>query len=111
MVGVEEKDARRGIESVVKDENNEVKVDDGGKIVGWWKGVGKEGVGGCDGVDGDGMKGGVGLCEVIEKEFGGKRDKVSCKVMSEMLGGVVEGYEGWEIEVVRERGGDKGIDG
>ncbi|HEN3530021.1 TPA: DEAD/DEAH box helicase, partial [Yersinia enterocolitica] len=110
VLAVEEKHVSRRIQSLLKDENNQLKVDDAAKIVGCWKALAKQGLAGSDGVHPDSMKRAVAFCQVIEKDFRGKAHKVSSKLITEMFGAVVEAYQASEIEHLRETAPDKAID-
>lgn len=110
VLAVEEKHVSRRIQSLLKDENNQLKVDDAAKIVGCWKALAKQGLAGSDGVHSDPMKRAVAFCQVIEKDFRGKTHKVSSKLITEMFGAVVEAYQASEIELLRETAPDKAID-
>lgn len=110
VLAVEEKHVSRRIQSLLKDENNQLKVDDAAKIVGCWKALAKQGLAESDGVHSDAMKRAVAFCQVIEKDFHGKTHKVSSKLITEMFGAVVEAYQASEIELLRETAPDKAID-
>jgi len=110
VLAVEEKHVSRRIQSLLKDENNQLKVDDAAKIVGCWKALAKQGLAGSDGVHPDAMKRAVAFCQVIEKDFRGKTHKVSSKLITEMFGAVVEAYQASEIKFLRETAPDKAID-
>ncbi|EJY6492561.1 DEAD/DEAH box helicase [Salmonella enterica subsp. enterica serovar Cerro] len=110
VLAVEEKHVSRRIQSLLKDENNQLKVDDAAKIVGCWKALAKQGLAGADGVHPEAMKRAVAFCQVIEKDFRGKTHKVSSKLITEMFGAVVEAYQASEIELLRETAPDKAID-
>lgn len=62
-----EKHVSRRIQSLLKDENNQLKVDDAAKIVGCWKALAKQGLAGSDGVHPDSMKRAVAFCQVMEE--------------------------------------------
>ncbi|MEM6050649.1 type ISP restriction/modification enzyme [Erwinia sp. P7711] len=109
VLAVEEKHISRRIQSLLKDENNQLKVDDAAKIVGCWKALAKQGLAGSDGVHPDAMKRAVAFCQVIE-ESKGKVHKVSSKLITEMFGAVVEAYQASEIEYLSETAPDKAID-
>jgi len=94
---------------LLRDENNQLKVDDAAKIVGCWKALAKQGLAGSDGVHPHAMKRAVAFCQVIE-ESKGKVHKVSSKLITEMFGAVVEAYQASEIEHLRETAPDKEID-
>ncbi|EOE6856855.1 DEAD/DEAH box helicase [Cronobacter sakazakii] len=110
VLAVEESHISRRIQSLLRDENNQLKVDDAAKIVGCWKALAKQGLAGTDGVHSDAMKRAVAFCQVIEKDFRGKTHKVSSKLITDMFGAVVAEYQKSEIEHIRETSPDKEID-
>lgn len=86
------------LQSLLKDENNSLKVDDAGKIVGCWKALAKLGL--DEDVEGDTnpMRRAVAFCQVIEAQKGGRTHKVSSKQISGMFQEVVESYQQAELE-------------
>ncbi|EHM6191888.1 DEAD/DEAH box helicase [Escherichia coli] len=110
VLAVEEKHVSRRIQSLLKDENNQLKVDDAAKIVGCWKALAKQGLAASDSSHPDAMKRAVAFCQVIEKDFRGKTHKVSSKLITEMFGAVVEAYQASEIEHLRETAPEQEID-
>ncbi|WP_323059935.1 DEAD/DEAH box helicase [Klebsiella variicola] len=110
VLAVEEKHVSRRIQSLLKDENNQLKVDDAAKIVGCWKALAKQGLAASDSSQPDAMKRAVAFCQVIEKDFRGKTHKVSSKLITEMFGAVVEAYQASEIEHLRETAPEQEID-
>lgn len=103
VLAVEETHVNRRLQSMLKDTDNSLKVDDAAKIVGCWKALSKQGL--YEAVDNkpDPMKRAVAFCQVIEKEYKGKKHKVSSKLISEMFGAVVAQYQEAEIEALREK--------
>ena len=95
VLAVEEGHINRRLQDLLKDDNNELKVDDAAKIVGCWKALSKQGIT-QDGQE-DTMRRAVAFCQVIEKEYKGKKHKVSSKLISEMFGAVVDEYQKAEI--------------
>jgi hypothetical protein len=67
VLAVEEAHVSRRLQSLLKDENNELRVDDAAKIVGCWKALAKQG---CRGARGrhEPMKRAVAFCQVIERQ-------------------------------------------
>lgn len=102
VLAVEESHINRRIQSLLRDENNQLKVDDAAKIVGCWKALAKQGLSASDGDSPKAMKRAVAFCQVIEKDFRGKTHKVSSKLITEMFGAVVEAYQASEIEHLKE---------
>ena len=98
VLAVEEAHVSRRIQSLLKDENNTVKVDDAAKIVGCWKALSKQGLAENLVGDGDPMKRAVAFCQVIEVSKGAKTHKVSSKNIAGMFQTVVETYQASAIE-------------
>lgn len=94
VLAVEESHINRRLQSLWKDENNTLKVDDAGKIVGCWKALAK--IGTQEELSGDfePMRRAVAFCQVIETQKpGGKTHKVSSKQIAGMFQRVVEAYQ------------------
>lgn len=93
VLSVEERHVSRRIQSLLKDENNELRVDDAAKIVGCWKALSKQGL--LEELTGDtaAMKRAVAFCQVIERQKNAKTHKVSSKHIAEMFQAVVEAYQ------------------
>jgi predicted helicase len=89
VLAVEESHISRRLQTLLADENNSLKVDDAGKIVGCWKALAKIGIHG----DTDPMRKAVAFCQVIEAQKGGKVHKVSSKQIASMFQQVVESYQ------------------
>ena len=97
VLAVEESHISRSLQALLKDENNQLRVDDAAKIVGCWKALAKQGV--TQDLVGDevAMKRAVAFCQVIEP--GGpksKSHKVSSKNIAGMFQAVVEAYQAAE---------------
>lgn len=107
VLAVEEGHINRRLQNMLKDNNNELKVDDAAKIVGCWKALSKQGM---SQHDTEPMQRAVAFCQVIEKEYKGKKHKVSSKLIAEMFGAVVDEYQRMEIEALRETNPDVEID-
>jgi predicted helicase len=86
----------RRLQALLKDENNQLRVDDAAKIVGCWKALSKQGL--TDDLigDHDPMHRAVAFCQVIEPSYGKKTHKVSSKNIANMFQAVVEGYQASE---------------
>lgn len=110
VLAVEETHVNRRLQSLLKDADNSLKVDDAAKIVGCWKALSKQGLVEAAGNEPDPMKRAVAFCQVIEKEYKGKNHKVSSKLISEMFGAVVAQYQEAEIEALREKVPDAVLD-
>ena len=94
VLAVEESHVRRSLQNLLKDGNNQLKVDDAAKIVGCWKALAKQGLAEDLIGDGEPMKRAVAFCQVIEP--GGakaKTHKVSSKNIAGMFQAVVEAYQ------------------
>jgi len=96
VLSVEEAHVSRRIQSLLKDENNQLKVDDAAKIIGCWKALAKQGLSEELGGDHEAMKRAVAFCQVIEVSKGAKTHKVSSKNIAGMFQAVVEAYQGTE---------------
>jgi predicted helicase len=93
VLAVEEAHVSRRLQDLLKDENNELKVDDAAKIVGCWKALSKQDLTEDLVGDGDPMKRAVAFCQVIEVSKGAKTHKVSSKQIAGMFQAVVEAYQ------------------
>ncbi|MEQ1274920.1 type ISP restriction/modification enzyme [Acinetobacter ursingii] len=98
VLAVEESHINRQLQGLLKDENNSLKVDDAAKIVGCWKALAKQGLYNPDGTAAKPMERAVAFCQVIEKEYKGKKHKVSSKQITEMFSAVVEAYQQAEMD-------------
>lgn len=107
VLAVEEKHVSRRLQGLLKDENNELRVDDAAKIVGCWKALAKKGL--AEELSGDHtpMKRAVAFCQVIERQKNAKVHKVSSKHIAQMFQAVVEAYQ--ESETEQEAGGEAGL--
>ena len=93
VLAVEENHINRRLQSLLKDENNTLRVDDAAKIVGCWKALAKIGLHESGTESPEPMKRAVAFCQVIEPGRGGKTHKVSSKEIKEMFQSVVEAYQ------------------
>jgi len=98
VLSVEEAHVSRRIQNLLKDENNELRVDDAAKIIGCWKALAKQGLQGELLGDALPMKRAVAFCQVIERQKGAKAHKVSSKQIAQMFQAVVEAYQASEPE-------------
>lgn len=96
VLAIEESHINRRLQNMLKDNTNSLKVDDAAKIVGCWKALSKQGMYEEGNKLGDPMKRAVAFCQVIEKDYKGKKHKVSSKQIAEMFGAVVEQYQEYE---------------
>jgi predicted helicase len=93
VLAVEEAHVSRRLQNLLKDENNQLKVDDAAKIVGCWKALSKQGLTEDLIGDGDPMTRAVAFCQVIELSKGAKTHKVSSKQIAGMFQSVVDAYQ------------------
>ena len=93
VLAVEEAHVSRRLQSLLKDENNQLKVDDAAKIIGCWKALSKQGLAENLLGDTDPMQRAVAFCQVIEISKGAKTHKVSSKNIAGMFQAVVEAYQ------------------
>ncbi|WP_321796487.1 DEAD/DEAH box helicase [Caballeronia sp. J97] len=93
VLAVEETHVNRRLQDLLRDENNQLKVDDAAKIVGCWKALSKQGLTGDLVGDGEPMSRAVAFCQVIEVSKGAKTHKVSSKQIAGMFQAVVEAYQ------------------
>lgn len=93
VLSIEESHVNRRIQNLLKDENNQLRVDDAAKIIGCWKALAKQGL--AETLQGDEtpMSRAVAFCQVIELPKGGKTHKVSSKQIAGMFQKVVEAYQ------------------
>ncbi len=93
VLTVDEAHISTRLQSLLSDENNQLKVDDAAKIVGCWKALSKQEQ--EDGLadDSDPMQRAVAFCQVIEASTGKKTHKVSSKNIASLFQAVVEAYQ------------------
>ena len=92
VLTVDEAHIQSRMQRLLKDENNQLKVDDAAKIVGCWKALSKQQQ--EDGLedDADPMRRAVAFCQVIEPSLGAKTHKVSSKNIANMFQAVIDTY-------------------
>ena len=86
------------LQNLFKDENNSLKVDDAGRIIGCWKALAKLGMSEDTEGDPEPMRRAVAFCQVIEAQHKGKGYKVSSKQIAGMFREVVDTYQQAELE-------------
>lgn len=93
VLTVEESIVSRRLQDLLKDEDNQLKVDDAAKIVGCWKALAKQGL--AENLVGDDqpMKRAVAFCQVISPNYKGNKHKVSSINIASMFQSVVEAYQ------------------
>jgi len=93
VLSVEESHVNRRLQQLLKDENNQLKVDDAAKIIGCWKALSKQGTQEELVGDTDPMRRAVAFCQVIEMTQKSKTHKVSSKNIAKMFKAVVDAYQ------------------
>lgn len=93
VLTVEESAISRRLQDLLKDENNQLKVDDAAKIVGCWKALAKQGLHEQLIGDDEPMKRAVAFCQVISPNYKGTKHKVSSVNIASMFQAVVEAYQ------------------
>jgi predicted helicase len=93
VLAVEESHVNRRLQTLLKDENNQLKVDDAAKIIGCWKALSKQGLAENLAGDTSAMRRAVAFCQVIEMAKAGKTHKVSSKQIASMFKAVVDAYQ------------------
>ena len=90
VLTVEESQINRRVQKLLKDENNELRVDDAAKIVGCWKALSKQDL--SESLQGDvsPMQRAVAFCQVIDRK---KSNKVGSLQIASMFQAVVEEYQ------------------
>ncbi|MCW8158213.1 DEAD/DEAH box helicase [Stutzerimonas stutzeri] len=93
VLTVEESVINRRLQELLKDEDNQLKVDDAAKIVGCWKALAKQGL--AENLVGDDqpMRRAVAFCQVISPNYKGTKHKVSSINIASMFQSVVEAYQ------------------
>jgi predicted helicase len=92
VLTIDEDHVSNRLQDLLKDDNNQLKVDDAARIIGCWKALSKQGLRGELGNDVTPMQRAVAFCQVIEPT-NGKSHKVSSKQISEMFQSVVDAYQ------------------
>lgn len=94
VLAIEESHVNRRLQKLLKNEDNQIKVDDAARIVGCWKALSKQGLT-LDGLEEDpaAMRRAVAFCQVIETQHKGKTHKVSSKNIASMFQAVVQSYQ------------------
>lgn len=106
VLTVDEEHINKRLQTLLADDDNQLKVDDAAKIVGCWKALSKQDSEDGFGVDSDPMRRAVAFCQVIEANVSktSKTHKVSSKNIAGMFQTVVEAYQ--QLEIIPE--GEKG---
>lgn len=93
VLAVDAKHISGRLQNLLKDDNNQLKVDDAAKIVGCWKALSKQDTKGDLIGDTDPMRRAVAFCQVIEVQKNAKTHKTSSKNIAGMFQAVVESYQ------------------
>lgn len=93
VLAVEETHVNRRIQALLKDGDNQLRVDDAAKIVGCWKALAKQGL--SEQLTGDttAMKRAVAFCQVIKSKPDARSHKVASTHIAAMFQSVVEAYQ------------------
>lgn len=93
VLTVDEAHISTRLQSLLKDENNQLRVDDAAKIVGCWKALSKQDHDEGLSDDSDPMRRAVAFCQVIEPNIKAKIHKISSKNIAGMFQAVVDAYQ------------------
>ena len=93
VLAIEEGHVSRRIQNLLRDENNQLRVDDASKIIGCWKALSKQGLTGELPGDAHAMRRAVAFCQVIDRKENAKVHKVASKAIASMFQAVVEAYQ------------------
>ncbi len=93
VLTISEDHVSQRIQGLLKDDNNQLKVDDAARIIGCWKALSKQGLTTDLALDPNPMKRAVAFCQVIERHAGAKVHKVSSKQIAGMFKAVVDAYQ------------------
>jgi predicted helicase len=93
VLAVDAAHINRRLQTLLSDDNNQLKVDDAAKIVGCWKALAKQDTQDDLIGDQDPMRRAVAFCQVIEVQKNAKSHKVSSKNIASMFQSVVEAYQ------------------
>ena len=96
VLAVDEATVSRKLQTLLKDSNNSLRVDDATKIVGCWKALSKQGLVEDLADDFRPMQRAVAFCQVIEEKAGAKVHKISSKHIAGIFQEVVETYQAVE---------------
>jgi len=93
VLTIDEAHVSARIQNLLKDENNQLKVDDAARIIGCWKALAKQGLAQDLTFDPEPMRRAVAFCQVIERQKGSGKHKVSSKQIAAMFQAVVDAYQ------------------
>ncbi len=92
VLTIDAKHVSSRIQNLLKDDNNQLKVDDAAKIIGCWKALSKQDHQEELSGEGDLMHRALAFCQVIEPNESAKTHKVSSKNIATMFQDVVDAY-------------------
>lgn len=92
VLAMDEAHVSARIQRALKDESNQLRVDDAAKIIGCWKALSKQHQN-DDTDDREPMRRAVAFCQVIEQQKGARVHKVSSKNIASMFQTVVDEYQ------------------
>ncbi len=92
VLTIDEAHVSARLQDLLKDDNNQLKVDDAARIIGCWKALAKQGLAQDLSFDPEPMRRAVAFCQVIERQKGSGRHKVSSKQIAGMFQKVVDAY-------------------
>ncbi|SMF52482.1 DEAD/DEAH box helicase [Pseudogulbenkiania subflava] len=93
VLAMDEAHISRSLQNLLKDDDNQIKVEDAAKIVGCWKALSKQDTREDLGDDAAAMRRAVAFCQVIEYQSNAKTHKISSKKIAAMFAKVVEEYK------------------
>lgn len=93
VLTIDEAHVSARLQNLLKDENNQLKVDDAARIIGCWKALAKQGLAQDLSFDPEPMRRAVAFCQVIERQKGTGKHKVSSKQIAAMFQSVVDAYQ------------------
>jgi len=93
VLAIDEVHISQSLQKLFADENNQLKVDDAGKIIGCWKALSKQGASQDLTDDNTPMRRAVAFCQVIEPAQKANTHKVSSKNIAKMFKAVVDAYQ------------------
>lgn len=93
VLAMDEAHISRSLQNLLKDDDNQIKVEDAAKIVGCWKALSKQDTREDLGDDAAAMRRAVAFCQVIEYQSNAKTHKISSKKIADMFAAVVEEYK------------------
>ncbi|MCP9759388.1 DEAD/DEAH box helicase [Aquitalea sp. S1-19] len=93
VLAMDEAHVSRSLQNLLRDDDNQIKVEDAAKIVGCWKALAKQDTHEDLTDDSDPMRRAVAFCQVIEYQSNAKTHKISSKKIASMFSAVVEEYK------------------